>query len=301
MGRFTAASRSARPSSMAWRTKSCSAQRGTARLRRRRRADRSNSAVTGALVRSCERGDKVRMRLASLAAPVHAAIGWALPPRCPGCGVPVEADHRFCGPCWSALRFLDTSGCARCGMPLAFDHQDGCCARCLAQPPRHDGVRAAVAYGPVAREIALRLKYGGRIGLAATVARPLSRLMPEEVELLVPVPLHRRRLWSRGYNQAALIADALSRATKVPVARQALTRRRATAVLRGQSPAKRRRTLAGAFAVPDRTAVTGRAVALVDDVYTSGATADACTRALLGAGARRVVVLCWARVLDGDD
>jgi ComF family protein len=127
--------------------------------------------------------------------------------------------------------------------------------------------------------------------------------LPADAELLVPVPLHRTRLWSRGFNQAALIAAAISRTSDVPSAPLLLRRRRRTAVLRGLGAAERARTVAGAFELAPAAGarLRDRHVVLVDDVYTSGATTDACIRALLRGGAARVTVLCWARVLDARD
>lgn len=176
------------------------------------------------------------------------------------------------------------------------------CGPCLATPPRHAGARAAVAYGPVASDLALKLKYGGRLAVAETMARLMRRLMPDDADLLVPVPLHRRRIWSRGYNQAVLIASALSRGTGVPAHNHLLLRTRPTPSLRGLGKAARTRALAGAFQVAEGAApaLAGKAVVLVDDVFTSGATADGCVRQLLRAGAGKVTVLCWARVLDDD-
>jgi ComF family protein len=229
-------------------------------------------------------------------------VALALPPRCPGCGVPVGADHRFCAGCWGSLRFLGPPWCAGCNAPFAFGRGEGArCARCVRSPPRHAGVRAAVAYGDVARTLALRLKYARRTGFAETMAALMERLLPEEADLLVPVPLHRWRLWSRGFNQASLIAGALGRRRAVPVASMALVRARATPVLRGLTGKGRAKAVRGAFRVADGGAVRGRAVVLVDDVHTSGATADACTAALLGAGASSVHILCWARVLSPAD
>lgn len=237
----------------------------------------------------------------AVAALVRGSIALALPPRCPACGQVTEADHRFCARCWDGLHFLGPPWCAACALP--FDHdrgEDACCAACLAAPPAHAGARAAVAYGPVARDVALKLKYGGRLAAAETMARLMARLMAADAELLVPVPLHRRRLWSRGYNQAALVAGTLSRICGVPADPHLLVRTRATPVLRGLGRRERAKVLAGAFAVSGsgRALVAGKSVVLVDDVYTSGATANACARKLLAAGASTVTVLCWARVLD---
>ena len=161
-------------------------------------------------------------------------------------------------------------------------------------------MRAAVAYGDVARTVALRLKYGGRTAFAETVARQMARLMPEGAELLVPVPLHRWRIWSRGFNQAALIARALTRATGVANDPMLLLRARATPVLRGMGARGRAKAVAGAFRTRSNAGerLGGKAVVLIDDIHTSGATSDACTRVLLQTGAASVTILCWARVLD---
>lgn len=232
------------------------------------------------------------------------ATDLALPPRCPGCGTPVAADGRFCAGCWGELHFLGPPWCAGCHLPFEFDREPGAlCAACLQRRPRHRGVSAAVAYGPIARRLALKLKYGGRMGVAETMAALMVRHLPAEAELIVAVPLHRWRIWSRGYNQAALIAAAVARLGGVSCARDALVRTRRTPVLRGMSGRARANAVAGAFAVkPSAWAhVQGRQLVLVDDVHTSGATVDACTAALLGAGAAGVSVLCWARVLYGSD
>lgn len=236
-------------------------------------------------------------------APLARIADLALPPRCPGCGAITPADHRFCPACWTSLRFLGPPWCAGCHIPFEFDRGEGaCCAACLADPPPHDGIRAAVAYGEVARGVALKLKYSGRLACAATMARAMARLMPEGADLLVPVPLHRWRLWSRGYNQAGLIAAALARVHGVPLAPDLLRRVKATPVLRGLGARARAKAVAGAFALaPDaRAMLAGRTVVLVDDVHTSGATANACARLLKRGGAAKVILLCWARVLEGE-
>ncbi|MEC3910446.1 ComF family protein [Sphingobium sp. CR2-8] len=226
------------------------------------------------------------------------AVDYALPPRCPGCGAIVGEDFAFCLSCWGGMAFLGDPCCARCGVPFAHDMgEEAQCGACLADPPAWDGARAVLAYGDVARTVALRLKYGRRIGLARLIARQMLRHVGDEAALIVPVPLHRWRLWHRGFNQAALIADHLGRLTGWPVDKRALLRVKRTAPLRGMNPAARAKAVRGAFALADAQAVKGRRILLIDDVHTSGATAAACTRALKGGGASAVRLLCWARVL----
>jgi ComF family protein len=232
-------------------------------------------------------------------------LDFALPPRCPGCGAIVAEPHRFCLACWARLTFLGEPCCARCGLPFPFAGE-GECGRCLAEPPPFERLRAAVAYGEVSREVALRLKYSGRPGLAFTLAHFMLRhLMSgggEAAPLLVPVPLHRWRLWGRGYNQAALIASALGRRSGLAAEPDLLRRIRATPPLRGLGRSERALALRGAFAVAPgaRPRLAGRRIIVVDDVYTSGATAAACARVLKRAGAASVEILCWARVVALD-
>ncbi|RHW17093.1 ComF family protein [Sphingomonas gilva] len=237
------------------------------------------------------------------AAPLRLALDSALPPRCPACGAIVASDHSLCGECWSSLRFLGPPWCAACHAPFDQDRgEDALCARCMEQPPRHDGVRAAVAYGEVARGLAVRLKHGGRTGIAVLVARLMQRHADVPDALLVPVPLHRWRIWGRGFNQAALIARAIGRMQRLEVAVDALRRVKRTPMLGGLGRDARAKALRGAIRVNPAAQIKGRTILLVDDVHTSGATADACTRALKRAGAKRVIVLAWARVLhSGDD
>jgi len=230
--------------------------------------------------------------------PLSHILDFMLPPRCPGCSTIVETDHRFCATCWSAMQFLGDDGCEHCGRPLG--PLEGLkCASCLADPPAYDAVIAAVAYGPVSSRIVLRLKYARRPGLARTIAAILARRLPLEARaLLVPVPLHRWRLWSRGFNQSLAIGKALSRATALACDGTLLARKRATPSLRGLNPSQRRRAVKGVFSSKRR--LDGEHVLLVDDVLTTGATANACAKALKRAGASRVTLVCWARVLSDD-
>ena len=243
---------------------------------------------------------------------LRSVLDYALPPRCPGCGAVSTEPHAFCLSCWSSLTFLGEPCCARCGLP--FDYPAGAdvlCGGCLADPPDFNRLRAAVAYGEIPRRVALKLKYGGRPGVAETMARLMRRhlddLLPGSAALgstalLAPVPLHRWRIWRRGYNQAALIAMALARRSGAEAELDLLERVKRTPPLRGMGRKARRDAVRGAFRVAERRRerLRGRAVILIDDVYTSGATANACARTLRRAGAAEVAVLCWARVVRDE-
>jgi ComF family protein len=209
----------------------------------------------------------------------------------------VEEIDSFCTDCWRKLEFLQ-GGCAHCGLPLEGTEAETCGA-CLAKPPRLDRIRAAVGYDDISRSIALRLKYGRKTALARTMSRymrPLIGDMPASA-ILVPVPLHRRRLWSRGFNQSALVARELSRRTGLPVAVDALRRIRSTPPLKGMGMRQRRRTVAGAFRANGAADLRGRTIILIDDVLTTGSTANACARVLKRAGAERVDLISWARII----
>lgn len=234
-------------------------------------------------------------------------VDLVLPPRCPGCGVLVEDDLQFCGDCWNALRFISAPACTACGKPFAQGRDDDLvCAECLAHPPLHDGIKAAVLYDDLSRSIVLRLKHGGKIGLARLVAKHLERHLPADGSdvVLVPVPLHRWRLWRRGFNQSILIARALAAKRSLKIETDVLRRTRATPPLKGMTRQQRAVAVRGVFdiAAARRDRIAGRHVLLIDDVYTTGATANACVRLLKKAGAARVTIFCWARVLrEGDE
>ena len=238
----------------------------------------------------------------SIALPLQAIVDFALPPRCPSCGLITAGSNQFCVDCWQQLNFLSQPACATCDLPLPYAaEEEAQCAECLAQPPRHSGIKAVAAYGYISREIALKLKHGGKIGLAKLVAgllRRYAQAVPHDA-ILVPVPLHWTRLWRRRYNQSALIAQHLSRISGLEHSPDALLRTRRTKALGGLSARERASMVKGAFAINRRQQprIAGKPIILVDDVYTSGATTDACVATLLKAGAASVTIFCWARVL----
>ncbi len=229
------------------------------------------------------------------------ALDAALPPSCATCDAPVASQGTQCATCFAPLRFIVGACCGRCGLPL--QRGASLCPACEATPPLYGAARAPLLYDDAARALILPFKYGDRTELARPLAAHMlrsGRALLAAADVLVPVPLHWRRLLKRRYNQAALLANRLGAATGKPVLPDALRRRRATSPLGGLSALERRGMLRDAFAVaPRRVArLAGRRVLLVDDVLTSGATANACAEVLLAAGARGVDVLAVARVAD---
>lgn len=203
---------------------------------------------------------------------------------------------------WSRIRFLDGPVCDGCGTPFEYD-TGARCAACLARPRAFDAARAACIYDDASRDPILKLKHADRLDLAPLFARWLSRAardLLDTADAIAPVPLHPARLLSRRYNQSAEIARPLSRLAGIAYLPDALVRRRATETQGGKSGSGRRRNVAGAFEVPAsrRAQVAGKQILLIDDVMTTGATAEGCARALKAAGAARVTVAVIARVQE---
>ncbi len=238
-----------------------------------------------------------------------AGLDLALPPRCLTCDAAVEAPGRLCSACFRATGFVTEPCCDRCGAPFRHAAQGGLtrqCGQCTLEPPPWAQGRAALRYDDQARRIILPLKHADRVDLAPALARHMARAgaaLLQSADILVPVPLHGGRLLARRYNQSALLAYAVGRVAKRPVVPDALQRTRATEPLGEKSRKERAETVKGVFAVsPGRTSrVAGRRVVLIDDVLTTGATAGACTRALLAGGAARVDLLVGARASLPDD
>jgi ComF family protein len=226
-----------------------------------------------------------------------------LPPHCMACEMPVATSGTLCAQCWGKLRLIERPYCERLGTPFAYDLGEGALsAEAIADPPPFERLRAVAAYDDMARKLVHGLKYGDRLDLAQWMARWMVRAGGELVSsagVVVPVPLHRRRLWSRRFNQSAMLALAIAEVAGKPFAPTALRRIRPTQQQVGLSARERAENVRGAFRVveSERIAVAGRRVLLVDDVYTTGATMKAATRALLRAGAEAVDAVVFARVV----
>ena len=227
------------------------------------------------------------------------------PPTCVGCGAATADPGSLCPACWSSLRLIEEPVCQRYGTPFAVDLGVGplLSPRAIADPPAFGRGRAVALYDGVARQLVHRLKYDDRLDLAGVMARMMSasgRSLIADADCLIPIPLHRGRLWRRRFNQAALLARRIGRDVDRPCFPAALVRVRATRSQVGLSRAARAENLTGAFRVPADAAdrIRGQRILLIDDVTTTGATANAATRVLLRAGAASVDLLTFALVGD---
>jgi ComF family protein len=250
------------------------------------------------------RPTRLRRIAGALRATFGLAVDVALPQLCASCREPV-GDAGLCPACWAKLSFIAPPYCERLGIPFTYDPGPGILSmEAIADPPAYHRARAAVRYDDVARTLVHAFKYGDRLDLAPTMGRWMAtagRTLLSEADALVPVPLHWRRQWARRFNQSALLAEVIAKASALPVTYRALKRVKATPQQVGLSQSARAQNVQGAFRVPPdgKAEVAGRRLILVDDVLTSGATTDACARALLRAGAAQVDALVFARVVAG--
>jgi ComF family protein len=236
----------------------------------------------------------------------RAALDALLPPLCLSCQIIVDQPGAVCAACWAKLSFLGAPMCRRCGLP--FPHDVGAlaeCAACVADPPPWDRARAVFAYDEASRGLVLGFKHADRLHAAPAFGRWLARAGGElagEADLVTPVPLHWLRLALRRYNQAALLAQALAATAGRTCLPDLLKRTRRTPSQGHLSRSERQKNVAGAFCVHPRYRdnVAGARILVVDDVLTTGATARACAKALLAAGAAAVDVVTLARVVRAE-
>lgn len=230
-----------------------------------------------------------------------------LPPLCLGCNEIVSAPGALCASCWQGFSFISVPHCACCGTPLAEDlGPDALCAGCLVRRPRYHRARAALVYDDQSRRLVLPFKHGDRTDIARACGGWMARAGADllaSADLVAPVPLHWRRLFMRRYNQAMLLARIVVRAAArdedLRLAPDLLRRQRWTGSQAGLGAKERRRNVREAFDVHSkwRPMVADKTILLVDDVLTTGATVEACARALQRAGAKGVDVLTLARVV----
>jgi ComF family protein len=236
--------------------------------------------------------------------------GWArlvdflTPPLCLSCQVPVTAGAALCLDCWQKLQFIDEPLCDVLGTPFAYDEGEAAVSpAAMADPPSWDKARAAVVFDDASAHLVHLLKYNDRQEAGMAMARLMlgaARNILPNTDIIIPVPLHRRRLWQRRFNQAAYLAAKISKASATPWAHDVLLRMEATISQVGLDAAERRKNVRHAFEVPPekRPVIEGKSVLLVDDVRTTGSTANACAETLKKAGAAEVQVLSFALVLE---
>jgi ComF family protein len=224
-----------------------------------------------------------------------------LPPRCVSCRDVTMSQAGLCATCWSGLTLIDAPRCAVTGVPFPYGSEDDdlISPAALKSPPIYHRARGAVIYDKKSRLLVHGLKYQDRYEAALPMARLMAMAGRDVIaasDLLVPVPLHRWRLWRRRYNQAALLAMRIARFVAKPCHYQGLVRVRATTTQVGLDAKRRARNVRGAFALSPEAhdQIKGRRVLLIDDVLTTGATSNACAEALLNGGAASVNVLVFA-------
>lgn len=219
------------------------------------------------------------------------ALDLLYPKRCVGCG---RGGELYCVSCVSSLSFILPPTCPICGQPGL---QQGLCRACRTQPLQIGGIRSVAVYEGTLRNAIHSYKYSYMRGLSEALGALLVdyyRANSLSADVIVPVPLHRRRVRERGYNQSALLAAVLGREVGPPVLTDALRRDRYTISQTRLGWKERRENVADAFSCVDQ-AVAGRSVLLIDDVCTTGSTLEACSIALRSGGAREVRALTLAR------
>lgn len=239
------------------------------------------------------------------AAGFRAIADLVLPPQCLACLRRVAEQGGLCPSCWAGLKPIERPYCEQLGTPFAYDLGEGALSpQAIADPPPFGRCRAVAIFDDVSKNLVHGLKYRDRLDISTWMANWMARAGADlllDADVVIPIPLHRWRLWSRRFNQSACLAQAVASQAGKPVATGALRRIKPTRQQVGLSASERDRNVRGAFEVAEshNFSVSGRTILLVDDVYTTGATVKSATRALIRAGARAVDVLVFARVVHG--
>ncbi|MCT4657158.1 MAG: ComF family protein [Cohaesibacter sp.] len=232
-------------------------------------------------------------------------LDFLLPPSCAACGVRVQEANHLCGTCWSQMHWIAKPYCEISGIPFSYDlGEEMVSSQGAADPSTYDKARAVALFDETAQALVHKLKYYDRTDLAGAMGRWMIRagqdLIDDPHSLVVPVPLHRRRLFVRRYNQAALLARIMARELEMEFCPDLLKRVRSTRQQVGLSEAARKANVRGAFRLNLSSCgdLSGKTVILVDDVMTTGATLEACSRVLKRAGAKHIYVIVFARVVE---
>lgn len=238
------------------------------------------------------------------------SMNFILPPRCPSCGDLTNNHHQLCVPCWSQLTFISEPTCPLCGVPLPYIpmnnnplEQKIRCASCLIQIPTFNTGCSSFVYKGLIRKLVLRFKHGDATYLAPLFAKWLfnsSHKYLKECDYIIPIPLHRWRLFNRRYNQTTLLARHLNKLSHIPILVLTLQRHKNTAFQGHKNRKERQKNVHKAFRVPAHfhEKLTGKTICLLDDVWTTGATLSTCAKVLKGAGAHKIIVLSLTRVVS---
>jgi competence protein ComFC len=232
---------------------------------------------------------------------VWSSLDWLFPPVCGGCSL---AGFRWCPDCQKRVMIVPEPVCQTCGIPISYPGQ---CSSCNKSVPPFEMMRSWLVFGGPIRQAIHQLKYKRDVALGDALAKHLTEYYNKlhwHVDLVVPVPLGKKRLYERGYNQVGLIAMPLAAVNHLRYAPRALARSRETRTQVGLTLVERKENVSGAFQ-SDTALVSGTTILLIDDVATTGATLSACATALLVAGAKSIYALTLARalshqVLDAD-
>lgn len=238
----------------------------------------------------------------------NGVVNTVLPPRCFSCGVLVADQGDMCPTCWTGLCFISKPQCQCCGYPFEFSQEDDdgtgqLCGPCMEVPPLFENSRSVFRYDDTSKRLILAFKYFDKLDGVSSFAKLMWRTIEpftSDDDIIVPVPLHPRRLFTRRFNQAALLAKAMAKHSELEVDMLSLARTKSTPIQGGLSRRQRTKNVRGAFAIEDggKNKLKGKRVVLVDDVFTTGATVNECVKVLLRAKVTSVVVISLARVVN---